>query len=269
MNWAPRIFAAFLALALAAPGLAAEPVKVGLLSPLSGNSASAGNSGKAAVELAVEIVNEAHPELKGIPLAEAAGLPNLGGAKIELVVADHQGNPSTGQSQALRLITQEKVVALTGAYQSNVTFTASAVAERYGIPFVNGESVAANLTERGFKWFFRVTPVASDFANNYMQFLNDMKKAGQKVESIAIVNENTDYGTSVAGSVAAAAKQAGFQLAAQIPYNANSTDVAAQVLQLKDKNPSVIIFISYTADTILYMKTLRNLEYLPAMIIGD
>jgi hypothetical protein len=65
MSWAPRIFAAaLLALALAAPGFAAEPVKVGLLSPLSGNSASAGNSGKAAVELAVEIVNGAHRGVK-------------------------------------------------------------------------------------------------------------------------------------------------------------------------------------------------------------
>jgi branched-chain amino acid transport system substrate-binding protein len=244
-------------------------VKIGVLFPLSGNAASAGNSAKAAVELATEIVNGAHPELKGIPLAETEGLPGLGGAKIELVIADHQGNPSVGQSQALRLITQEKVVALTGAYQSNVTFTASAVAERYGIPFVNGESVAANLTERGYKWFFRVTPVASDFANNYMQFLNDMKKAGQKVETIAIVNENTDYGTSVAGSVADAAKKAGFDVVAQIPYNANGADVSAQVLQLKDRNPNVVIFISYTADTILYMKTLKNLDYLPTMIIGD
>ncbi len=68
------------------------------------------------------------------------------------------------RTRRLRLITEEKVVAITGAYQSGITLTASAIAEKYGIPFVNGESVAANLTERGFKWFFRVTPVAADFA---------------------------------------------------------------------------------------------------------
>ena len=56
---------------------------------------------------------------------------------------------------------------------------------------------------------------------------------------------------------------------AQIPSNANATDVRAQVLQLKDKKPDAVIFISYTADAILYMKTLKNLDYLPSMIIAD
>jgi hypothetical protein len=63
--------------------------------------------------------------------------------------------------------------------------TASAVAEKYGVPFLNAESVAANLTERGFKWFFRTTPVAIDFARAYSQFLKEQKAAGQKVGSIA------------------------------------------------------------------------------------
>ena len=52
-----------------------------------------------------------------------------------------------------------------------MTFTATAVAERQGIPFVVGDSVAANITSRGFKWLVRVTPVASDFAKNYMEYL--------------------------------------------------------------------------------------------------
>ena len=255
--------------ALAVPALAAGPVKIGVIFPLSGNAASAGNAARAAVELGAEIVNTPHPGLKGLPLAAGKGLPNLGGAKIELVVADHQGDPSVGQQQTLRLITQEKVAALLGAYQSNVSFTATAVAERYGVPFVVGDSVAANITGRGYKWVFRVTPVASDFANNYMLFLADMKKAGRTVDSIAIVNENTDYGTSVAETTQQAAQQHGFKVVAQIPYSAKSTDVSAQVLQLKEKNPDVVIFISYTADSILYMKTMKDLDYHPAMIIGD
>jgi branched-chain amino acid transport system substrate-binding protein len=262
------IATAVLVAALAGPALAADPVKIGVIFPLSGNAGAAGTSAKDAVELAAEIVNAAHPELKGMPLAEGAGLPGLGGAKLVLVVADHQGNPATGQQQTLRLITQEKVVAMLGAYQSSVTSTSTQVSERYGIPFVVGDSVAADITGRGFKFVFRVTPVAGDFAANYMLFLN-MKQAGRKVDSIAIVNENTDYGTSVAGTVKDAATKAGFAVAAQIPYSANSSDVSAQVLQLKEKNPDAVIFISYTADSILYMKTMKTLDYKPAMIIGD
>ena len=266
-----RIWLAAAALAAGvatAPAFAAD-VKIGAVYPLSGNAANAGRSALAAIQLAVDIINNKFPDLAALPSVGAGGLSNLGGAKIVLVSADHQGNPAEGQSQTLRLITQEKVAALIGAYQSNVSFTATAVAERYGIPFVVGDSVAANITGRGFKWVFRTTPIASDFAANYMQFLDDMKKAGRKVDSIAIVNENTDYGTSVAGTLQEQAKAKGISVVAQIPYSANATDVTAQVLQLKAKKPDAVIFVSYTADAILYMKTFKNLDYLPAMVIGD
>jgi branched-chain amino acid transport system substrate-binding protein len=91
--------------ALLASGAAAENVKVGALYPLSGNAASAGGQTKAAIELAVEIINGQHPDVKGMP---GTGLPGLKGGKIEVTFADHQGNPSTGQSQALRLIQQDR-----------------------------------------------------------------------------------------------------------------------------------------------------------------
>src|SRR5579859_3077615 len=131
------------AFALGSAAKAADEVKIGVIMPLSGNSASAGKAAVAAMELAAQIVNEAHPELNSLPLAAGAGLPNLGGAKVRLIVADHQGNPSEGQSQTLRLITQEKVVAMLGSYHSSVSLTATAIAERYGIPFVVGDSVAS------------------------------------------------------------------------------------------------------------------------------
>src|ERR1700732_3908337 len=187
--------AAAISFALVGSASAEDKVKIGVIFPLTGNAASAGLHGKAGLEVVMDIINNAHPELGNFPLAKNAGLAGLGGAKIELVFADNQGSPATGQNQALRLITEEKVVALTGAYQSGITLTASAIAEKYGIPFVAGESVASSLTERGFKWFFRVTPVASDFARIYLDFLKDMKAGGAKVDNIALGHENTEYGT--------------------------------------------------------------------------
>jgi branched-chain amino acid transport system substrate-binding protein len=254
---------------VAAPARAADNVKIGVLFPLTGNAGAAGQASKAAVEVAAEIINGKHPELGSIPLAAEEGLPGLGGAKLELVFVDHQGNPSVAQQQALRLVSQDKVNVLFGAYQSSCSLTATAVGERYGIPFVVGDSAAANVTSRGFKWLYRVTPIASDFAAAYMRFFDDMKKQGKTVNSIAVVNENTDYGTSVADAIEAAAKKAGINVALRVPYSANATDVGPQVLQLKDKKPDVIIFISYTSDSILYMKTMRNLDYMPPMVIGD
>jgi branched-chain amino acid transport system substrate-binding protein len=263
------LFAAGLLAIAQAQAEAAENVKIGVIYPLTGNAASAGQSAKDAVNLGVEIVNTAHPELKALPLGATAGLPNLGGAKIELDEADHQGNPQVGQQQTLRLITQDHVVAMLGSYHSSVSLVATAAAERQGIPYLVADSVALNITGRGFKWTFRTTPIASDFAKAYAGFLSDLRKSGRKIDKIAIVNENTDYGTSVAGSILEAAKAANITVAAQIPYNANSSDVSAQVIQLKTAQPDVVIFISYTADTILYFRTMKNLDYLPPIIIGD
>jgi branched-chain amino acid transport system substrate-binding protein len=246
-----------------------KTVKIGAIYPLSGNAASAGVHGKAAIETAIDIINNAHPELGNLPLAKNAGLAGLGGAKVEVVFADNQGSPAVGQNQALRLITEEKVVALSGAYQSGITLTTSAISEKYGIPYVNGESVAANLTERGFKWFFRVTPVASDFAKIYLDFLKDMKAGGVKTDNVAIVHENTEYGTSVAGVITSVFKDNGLAIAQDIAYSANTTDVQSQVLQLKEKKPDVVIMVSYTSDAILYAKTMQSLDYKPPMMIAD
>jgi branched-chain amino acid transport system substrate-binding protein len=246
-----------------------KTVKIGAIYPLSGNAASAGVHGKAAIETAVDIINNAHPELGNLPLAKNAGLAGLGGAKVEVIFADNQGSPAVGQNQALRLITEEKVVALSGAYQSGITLTASAIAEKYGIPFLSGESVAANLTERGFKWFFRTTPVASDLAKIYLDFLKDTKAGGVKTDSVAIVHENTEYGTSVASVISSVFKDNGLNVALDIPYSANTTDVQSQVLQLKEKKPDVVIMVSYTSDAILYAKTMQSLDYKPPVLIGD
>jgi branched-chain amino acid transport system substrate-binding protein len=266
--------AAVISAALAGQGsdsAAAEDkvVKIGAVFPMTGGAASAGVHAKYAIEVAMDIINNAHPELGDFPLAKNAGLAGLGGAKVDVVFADNQGSPATGQNQALRLITEEKVVALTGAYQSGITLTASAIAERYSIPFVNGESVAANLTERGFKWFFRTTPIASDFAKIYYEFLTDMKAAGAKTDNVALVHDNTEYGTSVAGTITSAFKEKGLAITLDVAYAVNATDVQSQVLQLKEKNPDVVIMISYTSDAILFSKTMQAQDYKPPMIIAD
>jgi branched-chain amino acid transport system substrate-binding protein len=246
-----------------------KTVKIGTVMPMSGGAASIGTHVKAAFEVVMDIVNNAHPELGNFPLAKNAGLAGLGGAKVDVVFADNQGSPATGQNQTLRLITEDKVVAITGAYQSGITLTSSAIAEKYGIPYVNGESVAANLTERGFKWFFRTTPIASDFANVFSDFLTDMKGMGGKIDSIALVHDNTEYGKSVADTITTTFKAKGLNVALDIAYGSNATDVQSQVLQLKEKKPDVVLMISYTSDAILFAKTMQAQDFKPGILLAD
>jgi branched-chain amino acid transport system substrate-binding protein len=122
--------AVLLAFGLAGNAFAQAPVKIGVIYPLSGNSASAGNYSKSASELGAEIVNNGNAELaKILPfISPTGGLPGLKGAKIQLAIADNQGTPAAGANQTLRLITQEKVVGVVGSYQSGITETASAIA---------------------------------------------------------------------------------------------------------------------------------------------
>ncbi|TMJ29012.1 MAG: ABC transporter substrate-binding protein, partial [Alphaproteobacteria bacterium] len=59
------------------PAGAADTVRIGILWPLTGNAAAAGQASKAAAEVAAEIVNNSHPEMANLPLAATAGLPGL------------------------------------------------------------------------------------------------------------------------------------------------------------------------------------------------
>ncbi len=251
--------------AFAAP----SAVKIGAVYPLTGPMASAGDSSRAGIELLIDLINTPHPELAPIPLMAEAGLPRLGGAKVEIVYTDGQNSPAVAQSDALRLITQDHVVALNGAYQSGNTLTASAVAERYGIPFVNGESVAANLTERGYKWFFRTTPIGPDIAALYLDFLASVGKTGVKVAKVAVVHDTSEYGVSVANTIKQVAASRQTPIAMDVSYTVSTSDVSAQVLKLKQAAPDAVIFISYTSDAILYMKTMQAQGYKPPILIGD
>src|SRR5262249_44860110 len=100
----PRIFAFAGAALLAGATFAAaqQEVKIGVLYPLSGPTAQIGIDAVAAVKTAVEIVNEG-ADLP-LTLAKGKGLSGLGGAKVSLVVVDHQGKPEVGQSETERLI---------------------------------------------------------------------------------------------------------------------------------------------------------------------
>jgi branched-chain amino acid transport system substrate-binding protein len=253
----------------AVPASAQEEVRIGVILPLTGAAASTGLELKNAAELAAEVVNTAMPNLK-LPLAAGSGLPNLKGAKIRLVFADHQGSPQVGASEAERLITQEKVAALTGCYFSAVTATASQVAERHGIPFLNSDSTSDTLHKRGFKWFFRTTPHDELFVQNFFQFIKDVeKKKGVKVQKLALFNENTLFGSETTKLEEKFAKEQGYTVAAKVLYPAKSNQFTSEVQTLKAADADVVMQASYLGDAILSMKTYKDLGYTPTALLAN
>jgi branched-chain amino acid transport system substrate-binding protein len=260
---------AAITIAFSASAQAQQEVRIGVIYPLTGPAASTGAELKNALELAADIINNG-AKVRDLPFASGGGLPNLKGAKIKLVFADHQGNPQVGASEAERLISQEKVVALVGAYNSNVTATASQVAERYKIPFLNPESSSASLTARGFKWFFRTTPHDDLFVHNQFDFLKELQeKKGIRIGAVASFNENTLWGNETTKLQAKLAPENGYNLVKQITYPAKSTQLTSEVQTLKAANPTLVLQSSYLGDAILSMKTYKELGFTPDMILAN
>jgi branched-chain amino acid transport system substrate-binding protein len=265
-----RLLSVILAVLGAATSTSAEPeVKIGAIYPLTGPAASTGLEIKNALELAAEMINNGAKGLN-LPLAEHAGLPGLKGAKIRLVFGDHQNNPQVGATEAERLITQEKVAALIGCYVSNVTATASQVAERYKVPFLTPESSSATLTKRNFKWFFRTTPHDELFVRNFFEFLKALeKKKGVRPKRIALMNENTLWGTETTKLEEALAKEQGYDIVEKVIYPAKSTQLTSEVQRLKAANPDLLMQSSYLGDAILSIKTYQELGLAPQAILAN
>ncbi|HXZ37274.1 MAG TPA: ABC transporter substrate-binding protein [Thermodesulfobacteriota bacterium] len=262
-----RLFAVYLGLALllclmGSSSAQQRVVKIGAIYPLTGNLATTGLDCKRGVEMAVEIINGKYD--LSLPLAKTEGLPDLGGAKIEVIFGDSKGDPRNGMAEAERLVTQEKVVAVIGAYQSAVTKTASQATERLKIPFVNSDSTSPTLTERGFKYFFRPECTDTIFARNQFEFLQDIKKkTGMKLESVALLYENTEWGANVGKEEQKYAKEFQYKILEDIPYSQNATDVSSEVGKLIKGKPDVLLHASYITDAILYTKTFKELGFAP------
>jgi len=248
-----------------------KEVVIGLLYPLSGPTASAGIDEKHVFELFADMVNGKEPMLPGPFYQKLKGLSGLsGGARLRLVFVDHQGKPDLGQAETERLITQEKVHALIGSWQSSVTATTSQVAERFGVPFLTAESASPGLTRRGFRWFFRTSPHDEHFSQAMFDFLADFqKKKGVRIETVAISNEDTLFGTDSAKVQRALAQKYGYRIVADFAYRANSTSLTAEVQKLKAGNPDVWFPTSYQSDAILFTRTAKELDWNPKMILAQ
>ena len=249
-----------LALCLMSPSLASaeKVVKVGNILPLSGPSASVGQQGKQAREMAIEEINA------------AGGIKSLGGAKIEMLYADSKSDPNVGVTEAERFINSEKVNVLTGAWNSGVTYPSTAVAERYGIPYIVPVSVRDTITERGFKNVFRIAAKDSWWTRDQFAFLKDMSKEfNVSLSSVAFVYENGDWGTGFAAQWRELAKKAGLKIVLDEPYSSSATDLTPLVNKIRRARPDVLMLVSNAADAILLTNTLADYKVSPKVIIGS
>ena len=244
-----------------------KEVVVGAIYPLTGSSAQVGIDAKQAFETALDIINNA--SALDLPTARNAGLANLGGAKVRVVYADHQADPQKGRSEAERLITQDGVCAIVGCYHSSVSTTVSATCERYGVPFVCADSSSPSLSRRNLKFFFRTAAHDEMFSEAMFDFMDALKAKGQKIGSVGLFYEDTIFGTDSSTVQRKLATDRGYKIACDIKYRNNSPSLTAEVQQIKNANPDVLMPSSYTTDAILLTNTMASLGYKPRNIVAQ
>jgi branched-chain amino acid transport system substrate-binding protein len=242
-------------------------VAIGVVYPFSGANAQIGVDAQKAYETALEIINKDYDF--DLPLAKGEGLPGFGGAKVRLVFADHQSDPQKGRAETERLITQEKVCAVLGTYQSAVAVTVSQVCERYQIPFISADNSSPSLHRRGLKFYFRAAPHDEMYSAAMFDFFDAMKKKGSKIETLALFHEDTIFGTDSGNAQLKLAGDRGYKVVADIKYRSNSPSLSAEVQQLKAANADVLMPSSYTTDGILLVKTMAELGYKPNAIVAQ
>jgi branched-chain amino acid transport system substrate-binding protein len=266
-------------LVVCSPLLAAEKeIKIGVIYPLSGALATIGRDLQKAAEFTAEnLVNNKNPNVD-VLMSKWGGIPNLGNAKIKLIFADSRGEPDRGADLAKRLIEDDKVAGLMGAYQSSVTKTVSAVAERYGVPMINDSSTSPDLTKRGFKWFWRCTPHDEYFNKDLFELLKGLTEGKVKgvksvpkdqLKNLTYACENTEWGSSVATNLVAFAKEYGFNLAKGILYDSKAPDLTSEAQAIVAAKPDCMLFASYLSDSILMIRTLKGMRASPRLLWGQ
>jgi len=255
-----RIGAALFVVAAAVLGSgsskAAEPIRIGVLLPMTGPFAKNGIENWEAMQIARDMINE-----RG----------GINGRPVEYVSGDAT-SPAAAISETERLITKEGIKITTGSFASPLAIAVSQAAERHGVFHWETTGAAEIITRRGFKHTFQVGAPARKYGQVAVDFIVDdlAKRLNQPVDKlrIALLWENRAFGKSVGDGIRAYAKKKNIVLVYDEGYDQFSTDMTPIVQKLKDVKPDVVIAISFPNDAILFQRKAKELNFNVKAFIG-
>lgn len=229
---------------------AADPVRIGIAAPLSGAAAVYGQDLRRGADLAAEEINA-----KG-------GI--LNGRKIELVYEDEKGSPQGGVAAVQKLMSVDKVNAITGGTNSSVVLAESSVT-RNRILQVNAGAQADAITDQGSPWLFQINNTVSgnsEAFNNYL--VNTMKP-----KKVAYMGENTEFNKTVLELLKKSLEKAGIELVNVSTYDADTTDFTSIITKIKSLNPDLLyVADAYPARSAQLWKQVRQLGGFPMEVMS-
>jgi branched-chain amino acid transport system substrate-binding protein len=225
---------------------ASDPLTIGVLH---NENAPYATMMKNSFEMALETINR-EGGIKGRPL--------------KLVYANDQGDTITGQDVVTDLIEKSKAVMLVGGYDSSNALLMARRAEELDRPLLICTAADDRITQKKKKNIYRLNPPASEYAKG----LEDLLLKDIKPASMAIVYENSPYGTGGALRMMWFCREKDIEIRQIFPYHrerANNEKTAPAyfekiVAPLKENPPDVIYMVSYLKDADYLVKKIRELK---------
>ncbi len=228
---------------------AAQPIKVGIVLPLTGEKAAFGEIEKNSFIMALNEINKAG---------------GVKGSKIELLIEDDTGKPDVARAATEKLVSKDNVIMLGGGYGSSETYAIAGVAQQKKLPLLINTGSADRITEQGWNYVFRLNPPVSEYSAAAESFLNEVVKP----KAAAILFENTLFGTSGSKEFEKSCKVLGIQVALKEGYEHGAVDFKPLLIKVKNANPDLVYMISYVMDASLLMRQSMELNINPKLFIG-
>lgn len=222
-------------------GGANDPIKLGIMVPLSGPAADHGPLMVDGAKLAIEEINQ-----KGGVL----------GRKLELVVWDDATNTEKGITGAKKMIEEDKVFLLMGVYRTGVAQGVMEVAADYKVPFLITMASSSEITDairkdqKRYRYVWRPGPDVPEYTVNIVAWLQNIVKA----RNYYYVGENTDWSKVLRETLLKQAKAAGIEEVATNYVDPAATDFTSTILDVKQKNPDAVVSSIITSAAVPFVK---------------
>lgn len=233
---------------------AASEIPIGIVVGLTGGAASYGQSVVNASRMIVEEINS------------RGGIRSKGGARIRLLVADHQTNPRLAGTLVERLVTLQGVLALIGNATSVATIVGSRVADQYQTPMVSTDQ-GESLTQQGLRYFFQVASKSSDTARSAVEFaIYVTRKAGIHPRRVAVVADDSTFSQDAARGLLRALSElrVDWDMHEPVTYPAGGVaDFTAVVQRLKLAGVDLLLQSTLPPNGVQFVRAMKSNDYNP------